>query len=96
MSHDNLQKPLQPSSPLFNHRIVEPVQIDFPGQGRNGNSSRFSFEQVSEHLEIGVSAADFAAAELEGGDVGGEADQVGGVARGGRGGRLVGLGFCDL
>jgi hypothetical protein len=33
MSHDNLQKPLQPPPPLLNHTVIEPVQVHFSGQG---------------------------------------------------------------
>lgn len=96
MTHDDLQKPLQPPTPLLNHRVVETVQVDFPRQRRDADAGGFALEEVAEDFEVRVSTADFGAPEFEGGDVGREADEVGGVAGGRGGGWLVGLRVGDL
>jgi hypothetical protein len=96
MSHHNLQKPLQPPPSLLNHTVVEAVQVYFSGQGGDRNSSALALQQVPKDFKVRVAPPHFGAAQLEGRDVGGQADQVGCVARGGRGGWLVGLGVCYL
>lgn len=96
MPHNDLEEALQPSPPLFNHRVVEAVEVDLPRQRRDGDARGFPLEQVAEDLEVGVPPPHLGAPELEGRDVGREADEVGGVARGGRGGGLVGLGVGYL
>lgn len=96
MPHHNLQKPLQSPPPLLDHGVVETVEVDFAGKGRYADARGLALEQVAEDFEVGVAAADLGAAELEGGDVGAEADEVGGVAGAGGGGGLVGLGVCYL
>lgn len=70
MSNNNLQKPLQPSSPLLYHDIVEAVQVDFTRQRRDADTGALALEKIAEDFEVGVAAAHFGAAEFEGGDVG--------------------------
>jgi len=80
MTHDDLEEALQPAAPLLDYRVVEAVQVNFAGQGRDADAGGFALEQVAEDFEVRVAAADFGAAEFEGRDVGRQADEVGGVA----------------
>ena len=96
MPHDNLQEPLQSSPSILDDGVVEPVDVDLPRQRRDADPRRLPLEQVTEDFEVGIAPANLGAAKLEGGDVGRESDEVGGVARRGRCGRLVGLRVGDL
>ena len=81
MSNNNLQEALQAPPPLFDHAVVKAVEVDFTRQCRNRNTRALALQQVPEDFEVGVTAADLRTAQLESGNVGGEADQVCGVAR---------------
>lgn len=96
VSHHNLQEPFQAPAPLLNHIVVEAVQVHFAGEGGDGDTRALALQQVAEDLEVRVAPPHFGAAQLEGRDVGREPDQVGCVARRGRGGWLVRLRVCDL
>lgn len=96
MTDDDLQKPLETPPALLDHRVVEAVQVDFARERRDANAGGFALEEVAEDFEVRVPTADFGAPEFEGGDVGGQADEVGRVAGGGGGGWLVGLRVGDL
>lgn len=76
MSNNNLQEALQSSPPFFDHAIVEPVEVNFTRQCGNGNTGALALEQITEDLEVGVAATHFGTAQLESGNVGGEANQV--------------------
>lgn len=80
MANNDLQKSLQSSSPLFYHAVVEAVEIDLSGQRGNRDSRTLALEQIAEHFKVGVAPAHFGTAQLEGGNIGRQANQVGRVA----------------
>lgn len=96
MPDDDLQEPLQPPSPLLDDAVVEAIQVHFARQWGDANARGLPLKQIAEDLEVGVAAAHFATAQLEGGNVGGEADEVSRVAGAGGGGGLMGLRVCYL
>jgi hypothetical protein len=96
MAHHNLQEPLQTPPPLLNHTIIETVQVYFSWERGDGDARALALQQVAEDFEVRVAPPHFGAAQLEGRNVGRQADQVGCVARRGRGGGLVRLRVCYL
>jgi hypothetical protein len=70
MAHHNLQEPLQALPPMLNHIIAKAVREDLPRQGRDGDAGALPLETVAEVFKVGISPADTAVAEFEGGDVG--------------------------
>lgn len=96
MSDDNLQKPLQPPPPILNDTIIKAIDIHLPRQRRNTDAGRLALEEIAKDLKIRVSPSHFGATQFEGGDVGGEADKVGGVAAVGRRGGLDGQRVGDF
>lgn len=94
MSHHDLQETLQSFPPMLNHIIRKPVCEHLARQWRNRHPGAFSLENISEVLEVGIAAADYGVAQLEGWDVGACMDLVGSVhvPRGGS----MGLGVFDL
>lgn len=81
MSNNNLQEALQAPPPLFDHAVVEAVEVDFTRQCGNGDTRALALKQIPEDLEVGVAAAHFGTTQFESGNVGREADQVCCVAR---------------
>lgn len=79
MSNHNLHKPLQTLSPMLNHIIAESIRKHLAWQWRNSDAGRLALQDVAEVFEVGVAAADFGVAHVEGGDVGAAFDEVGGV-----------------
>lgn len=76
MSHDNLQKLLQPRAPPLNHIVAKSIGKHFSRQRGDGHARTLPLQYVAEVFEIRVSAADAALAQLEGGDVGAAEDLV--------------------
>lgn len=75
----NLQKLLQPCPPVLNDIVAEAVGEDLAGQRRDRHAGTFALEDVAEIFKVGVTPADAALAELEGGDVCAAEDLVVGV-----------------
>lgn len=96
MSDDNLQKPLQTPPAILNDTIIKAIDVHLPRQRRDTDASRLALEEIAKHLKIRVSSSHFGAAQFEGGDVGGEADEVGSVAAVGRRGGLDGQRVGDF
>jgi len=76
MANNNLQEPLQALSPMLNHIVTEAIGEDLARQRRDRNARRLALENVAEVLEVGISPAHTAVAELERGDVGAAQDLV--------------------
>ena len=79
VADDNLQKPLQPFSPVLNHIVREAVRKDLAGQRRDRDARRLALEYIAEGFELAVAAAHRRALQLKGGDVGAHNNLVGGV-----------------
>lgn len=76
MAGDDLQKPLQPLSPVLDHIVTEPVGKHFPRQRRDRHPCALPLEDVAEILEIRIAAVNDGLAGLEGRDVGPRVDLV--------------------
>jgi hypothetical protein len=70
MPHDDLQEPLQALPPMLNDIVREAIRKNFAWQRRNGHTSRFPLEDVTEVLEVAIATAYGGLLKLEGRDIG--------------------------
>jgi hypothetical protein len=69
VSNHNLQKSLKPLSSVFNHIIAESVCEYLSRQGRNGDSRRFTLQDIAKVFKVGITSAYVAMSQFESGDI---------------------------
>lgn len=81
MADDDAEELLEAGAAALDDVVGEAVGEDLARQGGDGDAGALALEDVAEVLKVAVAAADGAVAQFEGGDVGVEGYEVGGIAR---------------